>query len=74
MQKNELIHLDARLVDVIDHAVFAAELPNGHRIVAVGKRGTVGEFSTLEPPCEVRVEMSSYDMSRGHILGVVQTG
>ena len=68
MQKKELIRLDAQLEDVIDHAVFAAKLPNGHRFVAVGKRGKSKEFSQLTPPCEVRVEMSPYDMSRGHIV------
>lgn len=68
MQNNELIRLDAQLVDMIDHAVFTAELPNGHRFVAVGKNGQWKEFGDEKPPCEVRVEISPYDMSRGHII------
>ena len=69
MQKNELIRLDARLLDVIDHAVFRAELANGHRIVAVARgrggrptgKGNVNDMGT--------VEMSPFDMSQGRVVG-----
>ena len=70
MQKNELIRLDARLVDVIDHAVFWGELENGHRFAAVAK-GSVGcGFEGLKPPARVTVEFSPFDMSKGTVVGV----
>lgn len=68
MEKNELIHLDARLLDVIDHAVFSAELANGHRFVVVAKRSDAEEWCLWKPPCMVVVEMSPFDMSRGFLV------
>ena len=74
MQKNELIRLDARLHDVIDHAVFAAKISNGHAFVAVAKQkgGTLIEgFRSLD---RVTVEFSPFDMSTAHIISAPDTG
>lgn len=68
MEKNELIRLDARLLDVIDHAVFTAELANGHRFVAVAKRCDAEAWQAFRLPCRVLVEMSPFDMSRGFLV------
>ncbi len=68
MEKNELIRLDARLLDVIDHAVFSAELANGHRFVVVAKQVDAEVLALLRPPCMVVVEMSPFDMSRGFLV------
>ena len=68
MQKNELIRLDARLVDVIDHAVFRAELANGHRFVAIARDREgrpQGQFTVNDT---VTVEMSPFDMSQGRVV------
>jgi translation initiation factor IF-1 len=68
MQKNELILLDARIVDVIDDAVFRAELPNGHRFTALAKDKQGRSVGSYRPRDRVQVAMSPYDMSQGHIV------
>lgn len=70
MEKKELIRLDARLVGVISHAVFSAELANGHRFVVIAKRGDQAGSRELQLPAQVVVEMSPYDMSRGFLVEV----
>lgn len=74
MQKNELIRLDARLHDVIDHAVFAARLSNGHAFVAVAKRKGGAPIGGFRPSDRVTVEFSPFDMSTAHIISAPDTG
>ena len=68
MQKNELIRLDARLVDVIDHAVFRAELANGHRFVAIARDRGGRPQEQFKVNDTVTVEMSPFDMSQGRVV------
>lgn len=68
MQKNELIRLDAELVDVIDHAVFWATLSNGHRFVAVAKTGTGEPMAPWRVGDRVAVEFSPFDMSTARVM------
>jgi translation initiation factor IF-1 len=68
VQKSELIRLDARLLDVIDHAVFHAELANGHRFVAIAKDGQGRPLEQVKVSDTVTVEMSPFDMSQGRVV------
>ena len=74
MQKNELIRLDARLRDVIDHAVFAAELSNGHEFVALAKQRGGTPIEGFRCSDRVTVEFSPFDMSTAHIISAPDTG
>lgn len=65
--KKENIILDVRLVSVIDHAAFDAELENGYRLVAFGSGADREKVSKLETGTKVAVLLSPYDMSKGQI-------
>ena len=67
MQKKERIKLDAVLLDVIDDAVFSAELENGHRFVAVAKGRNGEPLRGFSPEDRVWVEFSPYDMSTAQV-------
>ena len=68
MQKNEVIQLDATLLNVIDDSVFSAELDNGHRFVALAKEKGGRKFGAFWTADRVSVEFSPFDMSVGRIL------
>ena len=68
MSDSEIIRLDARLVDVVAHSAFGAELANGHRLIAFLDRGEKEAAGALAPGMTVQVEMSPFDMSKGHIV------
>jgi len=67
MQKNELIQLDATLVDVIDDSVFSATLENGHRFIALAKEKGGRKFGPFRLTDPVKVVFSPYDMSVARI-------
>jgi translation initiation factor IF-1 len=68
MQQNELILLDARLVGVLDDAVYQAVLSNGHTLTALGKDRKGRCVGRLEIGDTVKVALSPFDMSRGRIV------
>ena len=74
MEKKELIRLDARLCDVIVHAVFAAELANGHTFVALAKQKSGKVIPGFRPSDRVTVEFSPFDMSTAHIVSEPPSG
>ena len=63
---NELIVVDAELVDVIDNRAFRARLSNGHGLVAFQRPG--GPVRILQTGQTVRVRMSPFDMSVGEVV------
>ena len=63
--RNELIVVDAKLVDVIDNRVFRAQLSNGHGFVAFRRPG--GHAETMQTGQTVQVRMSPFDMSVGEV-------
>jgi translation initiation factor IF-1 len=68
VQKNELIRLDAVLMDVIDHAVFWARLANGHAFVAVARTGTGDPTTGCRVGDRVTVEFSPFDMATARVV------
>ena len=67
MQKNELIQLDATLLDMIDDSVFSATLENGHRFIALAKAKGGRKFGPFGLTDQVKVAFSPYDMSVARI-------
>ncbi len=68
MQKNEIIRLDGRVVDVIANAVFHAQLENGHVLVAFCGPGEQAAGRGLRPGDRIKMDLSPYDMSCGRII------
>jgi translation initiation factor IF-1 len=64
--REELIVVDAKLMDVIDNKAFRAQLSNGHGLVAFQRAGE--HVKTLHTGQTVRVRMSPYDMSVGELV------
>lgn len=69
MHSDELIVVDAKLVDVIDNRAFRAQLSNGHGFVAFRRPGE--HVIDLQPGQSVQVRMSPFDMSVGEVVAVM---
>lgn len=67
MAKEGTIQLEGTVIEPLPNAMFRVELDNGHRILAhiCGKMRM--NFVRILPGDRVKVEMSSYDPSRGRI-------
>ncbi len=67
MAKEGTIQLEGTVIEPLPNAMFRVELDNGHRILAhiCGKMRM--HFVRILPGDRVKVEMSSYDPSRGRI-------
>ena len=67
MAKDDLIEVEAKVVDVLTNTKFKVELENGHTILAhVSGKIRMNNIRIL-PGDKVKVELSPYDLTRGRI-------
>ena len=69
MAKNQenIIELEAKVIDVLPNTMFKVELENGHQILAhVSGKIRLNNIRIL-PGDKVTVEISTYDLTRGRI-------
>ena len=67
MAKDDLIEVEAKVVDVLPNTKFKVELENGHTILAhVSGKFRMNNIRIL-PGDKVKVELSPYDLTRGRI-------
>ena len=67
MAKDDLIEVEAKVVDVLPNTKFKVELENGHTILAhVSGKIRMNNIRIL-PGDKVTVEISPYDLTRGRI-------
>jgi translation initiation factor IF-1 len=67
MPKDDVIEFDGTVVEVLPNTEFIVELKNGHRIHAhVSGKIRMNNIRILQGQ-QVRVEVSTYDISRGRI-------
>lgn len=67
MAKEDLIELEAKVVEVLPSTKFIVELENGHQVVAhVSGKIRLNNIRIL-PGDKVKVELSPYDLTRGRI-------
>ena len=67
MAKEDLIELEAKVIEVLPSTKFIVELENGHQVVAhVSGKIRLNNIRIL-PGDKVTVEMSTYDLTRGRI-------
>ena len=67
MAKEDLIELEAKVVEVLPSTKFIVELENGHQVIAhVSGKIRLNNIRIL-PGDRVKVELSPYDLTRGRI-------
>jgi translation initiation factor IF-1 len=65
--KDNIIELEAKVIDVLPNTMFKVELENGHQILAhVSGKIRLNNIRIL-PGDKVTVELSTYDLTRGRI-------
>ena len=62
MAKQDVIEVEATVIDNLPNAMFKVELENGHELIA----HVSGKIRIL-PGDKVTVELSPYDLTRGRI-------
>ena len=67
MSKQDVIEIEATVVDALPNAQFKVELPNGHTILAHISGKLRMNFIKILPGDKVTVQMSPYDLSKGRI-------
>ena len=67
MAKEDLIELEAKVVEVLPSTKFIVELENGHQVIAhVSGKIRLNNIRIL-PGDRVKVELSPYDLTNGRI-------
>ncbi|VEU82955.1 translation initiation factor IF-1 [Acholeplasma hippikon] len=67
MAREDLIEVEAKVVEVLPNTKFKVELDNGHTVIAhVSGKIRINNIRIL-PGDKVTVELSPYDLSRGRI-------
>lgn len=67
MAKDDLIEVEAKVVEVLPSTKFIVELNNGHQVLAhVSGKIRMNNIRIL-PGDKVKVELSPYDLTRGRI-------
>ena len=65
--KENIIELEAKVIEVLPNTMFKVELENGHQILAhVSGKIRLNNIRIL-PGDKVTVELSTYDLTRGRI-------
>ena len=67
MSKDDVIEVEAKVVDVLPNTQFKVQLENGHQVLAhVSGKIRMNNIRSL-PGDKVTVELSPYDLTRGRI-------
>jgi translation initiation factor IF-1 len=67
MSSEETITLDGKIVDTLPNAMFRVELENGHTVLAYLSGKMRKYYIRVLLGDRVKVEMSSYDLTKGRI-------
>jgi translation initiation factor IF-1 len=67
MARNDVIEVEAKVVELLPNTMFRVELPNGHRVLAHISGKMRLHFIRILPGDKVLLEMSPYDLSKGRI-------
>jgi len=68
MPKQNVIEKDGIVKETLGNAMFRVELDNGHVILAHISGKMRMHYIRILPGDKVRVEMSTYDLTRGRIV------
>jgi translation initiation factor IF-1 len=67
MAKQDVIEVEALVVENLPNAMFKVELENGHQILAHVSGKIRMHYIRILPGDKVTVELSPYDLTRGRI-------
>ena len=67
MAKQDVIEVEATVIDNLTNAMFKVELENGHQLIAHVSGKIRMNFIRILPGDKVTVELSPYDLTRGRI-------
>ncbi|HOG41232.1 MAG TPA: translation initiation factor IF-1 [Bacteroidales bacterium] len=67
MPKQQAIEQEGTVIEALSNAMFRVELDNGHVIVAHISGKMRMHYIRILPGDRVRVEMSTYDLTKGRI-------
>jgi len=66
-QKEDVIEMNGKVIEVLPNAQFIVELEIGHRIKAHVSGKIRMHYIRILPGDKVKVELSPYDLTRGRI-------
>ncbi len=67
MAKDDVIEVEGTVVEKLPNAMFQVELENGHKIIAHLSGKLRKNFIRIIPGDSVKIEMSTYDLTKGRI-------
>ena len=67
MSKADVIEVEGKVVEKLPNAMFQVELENGHKVLAHISGKLRMNYIRIVPGDKVKVELSSYDLSKGRI-------
>jgi translation initiation factor IF-1 len=67
MAKQDVIEVEALVVETLPNATFKVQLENGHQILAHVSGKIRMHYIRILPGDKVTVELSPYDLTRGRI-------
>ncbi len=67
MTKQDVIEVEAVVIETLPNAMFRVELENGHKILAHVSGKIRMNYIRILPGDKVTVELSPYDLTRGRI-------
>jgi translation initiation factor IF-1 len=67
MAKQDVIEVEAVVVETLPNAMFKVELENGHNILAHVSGKIRMNYIRILPGDKVTIELSPYDLTRGRI-------
>ncbi|MCS7149882.1 MAG: translation initiation factor IF-1 [Caldimicrobium sp.] len=68
MAKEDVIHLQGKVLEALPNAMFKVELETGHNVLAHLSGKMRVHYIRILPGDTVVVELSPYDLSRGRII------
>lgn len=67
MSKEDVIEVEGTVLEALPNAMFRVELENGHVILGHVSGKLRMNYIRIVPGDKVKVELSSYDLSKGRI-------
>ena len=67
MSKADVIEIEGTVIEKLPNAMFQVELENGHKIIAHLSGKLRKNFIRIIPGDSVKIEMSTYDLTKGRI-------
>ncbi|HGE72919.1 TPA: translation initiation factor IF-1 [Candidatus Poribacteria bacterium] len=68
MPKQDVIEVEAKVIEPLPNAMFRVELENGHKVLAYLSGKMKMNSIKILPGDQVTVQLSPYDLTRGRIV------